>query len=1409
MPEKHWKSIGESRFPWEREALDFIFERFPAQDNYLAWSLFEFVADDGSINEVDAFVVCPQGAFLIEIKSRPGIVRGDQTTWTWEHEGHQHTEDNPVLLANRKCKRLKGLLARQRAFRSLQVPFIEPVVFLSHSQVRCQLEGSAANYVCLRDVEPEGGKPGRPGIMAVIRRREGAGLKQFDSSPLNRPLIRAVAQAMEQAGFRPTQRARRVGDFTLQQLLFESATGSFQDWLARHVSYEKTTRRARIYMVSRQATREDREILRSAAEREFKVLERLDHPGVVRADVPTECEYGPVLFLRTDPEAQRLDHFLQAQGSALSVDHRLDILRQVTDVVRYAHGKRVIHRSLSPQSILVKPDAKGGVAVQVFNWQTGIRLPGGSTADGTRVSATLHAGQLLEDASLVFLAPEALTGGADGGAELDIFSLGALAYYLFTGKPPAASQAELQDKLRQSSGLNISEALDGAVDALKDLVKFSANADASLRFDIEDFLAHLDDVEDELTRPSVEWASPLEATKGDRLEGGFKVVKKLGGGAVAVVLLVETGGEQVVLKVSRKPEYNARLKSEYDVLKRLRWPTIVNAYDLVQFGELTGFTMEPAGEATLAHQLREDGPLDLTLLQQFGEDLLRAIEYLDKEGIAHRDIKPDNVGIRTPRAKKRTELCLFDFSLAGTPPENINVGTIPYLDQFLSNRKVKRWDASSECFSAAMTLHEMATGVLPRWGDGRSLPNLIADEVAIRPELFPAELRDRFKLFFEKALRREYTERFDNPAQMLEAWRKIFATIDRPATATATDAAFVLDDQMAIGEGTQLILLALSTRLSNALDRLNIHTVGQLLRFPLRSLYRLRGVGHKTRRELARLFKELRQRCPGVEAAPGEIPTETGEEAGGAPADSLERIARLVATTGRGTRRDAEQDVLQRFLGWVRDEKQPPTYWISQADLASALVVTRQRVGQALIAGRKRWHLLPSVAALGDEILEVLRAKGGIATHEEVIQAILAAHPSELDEPASAQMGSIVTRAALEVEKQQKQPRYDEYRTGGRIFLSTSAELKGYALRLGHAADRLAGLDPLPTPARVLETLRQVPPAPEVPDCPPPGDSRLPQLAVAAAEKATLSSRLEIYPRGLAPDRALAQAQNALFGGTLTVEEIRNRVHSRYPEAAPLPDHPVLETLIQRLGLDLKWNPQAADGKGAYEPTYRESLSIQTSEPSPERRATRFTPTPPVGVDPKVAEARALEDKLQYCARQGAFLVLSVEAALMHAAQEELKRRFPVSLCNLDEIFLGSLRRHAEQRGAKWDVILRADDADSESPDWRKLQRLVDECLPEIEQSLRSRESTRLVVNPGLLARYDRMELLARAADEVGRTGGTHGLWVLVPANDQTPFPTLNQKAIPITNAAQHARLTETWVINHHRAAPSRTSPTG
>jgi hypothetical protein len=79
----NWTTVTESKYPWERDALDFVRQRFPAHDPYRAWANFEFQTTSGAIYEVDLLVLTKQGLWLVEIKSRPGRVEGDAATWTW------------------------------------------------------------------------------------------------------------------------------------------------------------------------------------------------------------------------------------------------------------------------------------------------------------------------------------------------------------------------------------------------------------------------------------------------------------------------------------------------------------------------------------------------------------------------------------------------------------------------------------------------------------------------------------------------------------------------------------------------------------------------------------------------------------------------------------------------------------------------------------------------------------------------------------------------------------------------------------------------------------------------------------------------------------------------------------------------------------------------------------------------------------------------------------------------------------------------------------------------------------------------------------------------------------------------------------------------------------------------------
>ena len=128
---RRWKQFAESQYAHEREALEFLRESLPDRDPIYLYSNFEFIADDGSVNEIDALVVSQAGVFLVELKSRGGIVDGNRHLWDWDKNGHTITVDSPLTLTNSKARKLAGLLAKQKAFRGERAPWIEALVFLT------------------------------------------------------------------------------------------------------------------------------------------------------------------------------------------------------------------------------------------------------------------------------------------------------------------------------------------------------------------------------------------------------------------------------------------------------------------------------------------------------------------------------------------------------------------------------------------------------------------------------------------------------------------------------------------------------------------------------------------------------------------------------------------------------------------------------------------------------------------------------------------------------------------------------------------------------------------------------------------------------------------------------------------------------------------------------------------------------------------------------------------------------------------------------------------------------------------------------------------------------------------------------------------------------------------------------
>src|SRR5690606_28191659 len=126
-----------------------------------------------------------------------------------------------------------------------------------------------------------------------------------------------------------------------------------------------------------------------------------------------------------------------------------------------------------------------------------------------------------EDGHLVYHAPEGTwQASANDRFRLDVFGLGALAYYVLTDGHPAPGAAALRDRLRQQGGLDISPELPEASEALRHVVLSATRPSPSERTpDLAVFLEQLSQAEAGLEQSGAPDVDPLEARPGDLLAG--------------------------------------------------------------------------------------------------------------------------------------------------------------------------------------------------------------------------------------------------------------------------------------------------------------------------------------------------------------------------------------------------------------------------------------------------------------------------------------------------------------------------------------------------------------------------------------------------------------------------------------------------------------------------------------------------------------------------------------------------------------------------------------------------------------------------------------------------------------------------------------------------------------------------
>ncbi|GAA5056218.1 serine/threonine protein kinase [Thermocatellispora tengchongensis] len=1109
MLEGRWTTVTESEFDHERRGLEAIREKLPDAEPWRAWSNFTFTAHAGHVREVDLLVITPGGVCMVELKDWRGSLTTENGTWVQTtRDGRRIPHGNPLHLVNKKAKELATLLGQNG-----KRVWVSAAVCFTDSSLRVNLPAHDQNGVYTIDRLVE--------MLRQPARDERRRITPADS--------RQVKTALERVGIRRSDAEYKVGPYLLERKSFDTGP-TWADYLARHSELPELAR-VRIYLRERGSDESIRASVENAARREAAILRRFRHPGVVQLKQydPSGHSAGPALIFDYHPQTLRLDEYLVQYGDKLDILGRMVLVRQLAETMRSAHSSRIHHRALAARSVQVIPRNRGreGQAIgeeaawlaphlQISDWQIATQRSGSGSSQGmTRFAPTALSAIHLAEGSDPYLAPE-LTAVSPDPIALDVYGLGVLTYLLATGRPPAASQAELLARLEAGEGLRPSAIVDGLSEDIDELVQAATAYRPERRLaTVDEFLEMLECVEDSLTAPAsgsgdtgasaqTPEKDPLEAVAGDVLAGRWEVRRRLGTGSTSRAFLVrdlqadQARGARAlaVLKVALSDSRGEVLAREAEVMGRLRPDSriirLVEPEPLL-IGGRTVLVLEYVGderdpdeqgesasgtrrrEETVARQLREGGRLQVDQLEAYGDYLFGAVDFLEGEGVWHRDIKPDNIAIRV-RPNRTRELVLIDFSLAGYPVQETDAGTDGYLDPFIGTLTRSVYDAHAERYAVAVTLHEMASGELPKWGDGKVSPRQTDPDdwpfPTIAADAFDPAIRDGLVAFFQKALHRDVARRFSDLKPMRDAWKKIFLDMAEtvpsghrtsrhpasdetggaaPAIAEAEpESAEQQRDRLAaeVTRDTHLSAAGLTPAAESFLYGLGVTTVGELLDYSQRNLVNAPGLGAKTRNEIQRRQREWGERLrqapispltpEGRRAAEEELERLSAAEsaladtlAAGEAADdlsqrvlrsvSLDTIAALLVPKLKSNGSNRNEVEMVRLLLRLPDEHgELPGIgvWPKQKDVATALELSAGRIPQMLKTQRTRWKKLPAVGALREEILALLAGLGRVASAAEIADALAVRRGTRLQGREQRRaLALAAVRAVVEVEQ--------------------------------------------------------------------------------------------------------------------------------------------------------------------------------------------------------------------------------------------------------------------------------------------------------------------------------------------------------------------------------------------------------
>jgi serine/threonine-protein kinase len=279
-----------------------------------------------------------------------------------------------------------------------------------------------------------------------------------------------------------------------------------------------------------------------------------------------------------------------------------------------------------------------------------------------------------------------------------------------------------------------------------------------------------------------------ELAEGSVFDGRYRVLGRIGGGGMADVYLAEDTHLQrrVALKVlhrhfAQDRQFVERFRREAEAAARLSQPNIVGVYDRGEFEGTYYIAMQYVEGPTLRELI--DRGLSIEQAVAIVRQVLEAARYAHRNGVVHRDLKPQNV-IVDPEGKAM----VTDFGIARAGVSDITqTGSVMGTPHYLSPEQAQGQEvtAVSDLYSVGVMLYEALTGRVPF--EAESAVAIAMKQVAEVPQR-PSSLNPRVSPALDavamRALEKEPGQRFQNADAFIAA---LTQAMREPAGAATAD----------------------------------------------------------------------------------------------------------------------------------------------------------------------------------------------------------------------------------------------------------------------------------------------------------------------------------------------------------------------------------------------------------------------------------------------------------------------------------------------------------------------------------------------------------------------------------------------------------------------------------------------